>query len=78
MISNMEKPSPIYTTREMEAVSPSPSHGIEWKNSDVGSDIESRDPLNPRNWSSARKTLLFVSLMTSSLLADGYAWPGQS
>lgn len=30
------------------------------------------DMKNPRNWSRMRKTMLFVSLMGSSLLADGY------
>lgn len=29
------------------------------------------DVRNPQNWSSTRKTLLFVALMSSSLLADG-------
>jgi hypothetical protein len=69
----MEKPVPFYTMHEMEAASPSSSRETqEWKESQTDSVVESNDRLNPRNWSSARKTLLFVSLMTSSLLADGY------
>lgn len=32
----------------------------------------SMDSQDPREWSSTRKTLLFVALMSSSLLADGY------
>ncbi|KAF7713416.1 Uncharacterized protein PECH_001575 [Penicillium ucsense] len=39
--------------------------------------LDSMDKNNPRNWSRARKTLLFVSLMSSSLLADGgMVWGG--
>ncbi|KAJ5112056.1 hypothetical protein N7532_000101 [Penicillium argentinense] len=35
------------------------------------------DPRNPQNWSSTRKTLLFIALMSSSLLADGaMVWGG--
>lgn len=30
------------------------------------------DTLDPRNWSPWRKGLLFLALMSSSLLADGY------
>lgn len=33
---------------------------------------EDMDPRNPQNWSRSRKTLLFIALMSSSLLADGY------
>ncbi|KAJ5587972.1 uncharacterized protein N7459_003737 [Penicillium hispanicum] len=59
----MEKSSPVDTLREMDrAVSPSDP---EFK------DSEAMDTRAPRNWSSARKTWLFVSLMSSSLLADG-------
>lgn len=29
------------------------------------------DPLNPQNWSPWRKRLLFLALMSSSILADG-------
>lgn len=36
-------------------------------------EVDALDSQNPQNWSSTRKTLLFVSLMSSSLLADGYA-----
>ncbi|KAJ5549705.1 hypothetical protein N7535_002358 [Penicillium sp. DV-2018c] len=72
-MATMEKPFPFYTMHEMEATSPSSSREThEWKESAADSVVESNDQLNPRNWSSARKTMLFVSLMTSSLLADGY------
>jgi hypothetical protein len=70
----MEKPSPVYFTHEMAASASSSLGTYELKECDNNSDVEARDPLNPRNWSSARKTMLFVSLMTSSLLADGYVW----
>lgn len=33
------------------------------------------DMANPRNWSVAKKRLLFAALMSSSLLADGYESP---
>ncbi|KAJ5129166.1 uncharacterized protein N7515_005205 [Penicillium bovifimosum] len=74
----MEKPIPFYTMHEMEAASPSSSRETqEWKKSHTDSGVESNDRLDPRNWSSARKTLLFVSLMSSSLLADGaMVWGG--
>lgn len=36
-------------------------------------EVDSMDSQNPQNWSSTRKALLFASLMSSSLLADGYA-----
>jgi hypothetical protein len=65
-----EKPSSVYFTHEMAASAPSfITQNLE--KCDSNSNVE-RDPLNPRNWSSSRKTMLFVSLMTSSLLADGY------
>lgn len=35
---------------------------------------EVMDRHNPRNWNRMRKTLLFASLMGSSLLADGYVF----
>lgn len=67
----MEKPSPVYFTQEMAASASSSLETHELEECDFDSDLEVKDPLNPRNWSSARKTMLFVSLMTSSLLADG-------
>lgn len=69
----MEKTTPIDNMREVEidgAASPSLSRETalpdrELKNADPS------DMKNPQNWSRTRKTLLFVSLMSSSLLADG-------
>jgi hypothetical protein len=69
----MEKTTPIDNMREVEidgATSPSLSQETalpdrELKNADPS------DMKNPQNWSRTRKTLLFVSLMSSSLLADG-------
>lgn len=62
----MEKPCPFEDTREMDsAASLSQSHETHDSKDGV------MDPQNPRNWSFTRKTLLFVSLMSSSLLADG-------
>ncbi|KAJ5761842.1 uncharacterized protein N7511_005224 [Penicillium nucicola] len=63
----MEKPFTIASMREMENATSLQS--LEAR--DLKDESESKDPLNPRNWSSSRKTLLFISLMTSSLLADG-------
>lgn len=71
----MEKPSLVYSTHEMAASASSSLGTQELKGGYSNSDVKAGDPLNPRNWSSARKTMLFVSLMTSSLLADGYVWP---
>jgi hypothetical protein len=65
----MEKLFTIESMRDMENASPSQSYEAR----DFKDESESRDSLNPRDWSSTRKTLLFISLMTSSLLADGYA-----
>ena len=65
----MEKLFTIESMRDMENASPLQSYEAR----DFKDESESRDSLNPRNWSSTRKTLLFISLMTSSLLADGYA-----
>lgn len=69
----MEKPTSIDNMREVEidgATSPSLSQEMalpegELKNADPS------DMKNPQNWSRTRKSLLFVSLMGSSLLADG-------
>lgn len=36
------------------------------------------DLLNPQNWSPWRKRLIFTALMSSSLLADGYATQRQT
>lgn len=67
LFSVMEKPSPMDTLREMDELSSlSQSHEThEMK------EVDPMDSRNPRNWSATRKTLLFVSLMSSSLLADG-------
>ncbi|EKV11584.1 MFS transporter, putative [Penicillium digitatum PHI26] len=73
----MEKLSPIYFTHEMTASASSSLETQELKECHSNSNIEARDALKPRNWSSKRKTMLFVSLMTSSLLADGaMVWGG--
>ncbi|KAJ5569333.1 Major facilitator superfamily domain general substrate transporter [Penicillium hetheringtonii] len=64
----MEKNSPIHETREMDSPSLSTLH-------ESCSRFESKgemDEQNPQNWSNTRKTLLFIALMSSSLLADGY------
>lgn len=63
----MEKPCPFEDTREMDGTA-SLSQSHETLDSKDGV----MDPRNPQNWSSTRKTLLFVALMSSSLLADGY------
>jgi hypothetical protein len=63
----MEKPFTIESMREVENATLSQSFEV----LDSNDEPDSRDPENPRNWSSTRKTLLFISLMTSSLLADG-------
>lgn len=62
----MEKPNLCEEARVMDsAASLSQSHETHDSKDGV------MDPRNPQNWSSTRKTLLFVSLMSSSLLADG-------
>lgn len=69
----MEKNSPIHETREMDSPSLSTLHE---SCSRVGSKGE-MDEQNPQNWSNTRKTLLFIALMSSSLLADGaMVWGG--
>jgi hypothetical protein len=71
----MEKPTTIDNIREVEidrATSPSLSQSQETALPDR--ELKNADPSdmkNPQNWSRTRKTLLFVSLMGSSLLADG-------
>lgn len=72
----MEKPTTIDNTREVEidasTSSPSLSQSQEMALSDRElKNVGLSDMKNPQNWSSTRKTLLFVSLMGSSLLADG-------
>lgn len=68
----MEKLSPLGILREMDdEASLSRSHEThEFREKD---EVDSMDSQNPQTWSSTRKTLLFASLMSSSLLADGYA-----
>ncbi|KAJ5131691.1 hypothetical protein N7448_005849 [Penicillium atrosanguineum] len=61
----MEKPT-LFEAREMDS-SASLSQSHETHDSKDGV----MDPRNPQNWSSTRKMLLFISLMSSSLLADG-------
>lgn len=61
----MEKQVPMDQTREMDEVSPSGSPHQQAKEADA------MDVQNPQNWSSRRKSLLFIALMSSSLLADG-------
>ncbi|KAJ5808960.1 hypothetical protein N7474_010229 [Penicillium riverlandense] len=61
----MEKFSSMDDTEMGETASQSRSLESQFKSS------ESNDPQDPKNWSTARKTLLFMSLMSSSLLADG-------
>lgn len=56
-------------THEMDDVSPSGSPHQPAK------EAGAMDAQNPRNWSSMRKTLLFIALMSSSLLADGSVYP---
>jgi hypothetical protein len=74
-ISTMEKPSLTESTHELETACASASHSThDLKSADADSETAT-DVMNPRNWTQRRKTLLFVSLMTSSLLADGYVWP---
>ncbi|KAJ6035779.1 hypothetical protein N7540_000058 [Penicillium herquei] len=62
---------PVKELTESEGTaSPARSH----EEIDKSSDFEnpgSMESANPRKWSSTRKTLLFISLMSSSLLADG-------
>jgi hypothetical protein len=71
----MEKPATIDNMREVEidgATSPSLSQSQEMALPDC--ELKNADPSdmkNPQNWSRTRKTLLFASLMGSSLLADG-------
>jgi hypothetical protein len=68
----MEKPALTESTHEMDEASPSPSHSTQgFKSTGADSEMDN-DVANPRNWTQGRKTLLFLSLMTSSLLADGY------
>lgn len=40
-------------------------------------EIDDEDGRDPRNWSSRKKLFVFVALMSSSILADGYvaSWP---
>lgn len=68
----MEKLSQLDILREMdEEASLSQSH--ETHEVHEKEEVDTLDSKNPQNWSSTRKTLLFASLMSSSLLADGYA-----
>lgn len=69
----MEKPSLMDALRELDEEASLPrSQDSETRET---KEVDALDSQNPQNWSSSRKTLLFVSLMSSSLLADGYASP---
>lgn len=65
----VEKLEPVNEMHEMHEtdIVHSLCHGQGPKEPD-GVDRQDQDP---RNWSSTRKTLLFIALMSSSLLADG-------
>jgi hypothetical protein len=65
----MEKHSPD-DVREMD--SPSLSQDASAHEVQSGEMKGDTDERNPQNWSQRRKTLLFLALMSSSLLADGY------
>jgi hypothetical protein len=73
----MEKPTTIDNMREVEieidgaSSSPSLSQSQEMAPDRELKNADPSDMKNPQNWSRTRKTLLFVSLMGSSLLADG-------
>jgi hypothetical protein len=69
----MEKPTPVYKTSEIEtdgATSSSLSQDMALPDHEL-KNVDPSDMKNPQNWSRTRKTLLFASLMGSSLLADG-------
>jgi len=63
----MEKPCPFEDTREMDGTT-----SLSQSRETLDSKEDVMDFRNPQNWSTTRKSLLFVSLMSSSLLADGY------
>jgi hypothetical protein len=70
----MEKSTPIHNMSEVEidsATSASHSQVMNFSDHEL-KNADPSDMKNPRNWSRTRKTMLFVSLMGSSLLADGY------
>ncbi|CAI7593225.1 hypothetical protein N7533_011483 [Penicillium manginii] len=70
----MEKHSPD-DVREMD--SPSLSQDASAHEVQSGEMKGDTDERNPQNWSQRRKTLLFLALMSSSLLADGaMVWGG--
>ncbi|KAJ6150738.1 hypothetical protein N7470_007332 [Penicillium chermesinum] len=63
----MERLEPLEEQSETSApVSPSQSYGTH-----EAKFAGAMDPRDPQNWSPGRKTLLFLALMSSSLLADG-------
>lgn len=74
----MEKDSPINEVREMDSPSPSVSRDVSYENKlDEAKEKMDMDERNPKNWTKTRKTLLFIALMSSSLLADGaMVWGG--
>lgn len=65
----MEKPFTMETVRESDEDS---SLAQSWESPQC-KEVDSMDSPNPQDWSPTRKTLLFLALMSSSLLADGYA-----
>lgn len=75
----MEKDSPINEVREMDSPSPSVSRDVCYENNlDESKESMDMDERNPKNWTKTRKTLLFIALMSSSLLADGYVISNKS
>lgn len=68
----MEKHSPVNEAHEMDSSSLSQDASTHEVHS--GESKGDMDERNPQNWSQRRKTLLFLALMSSSLLADGYVY----
>lgn len=59
-------------TKEAQIIEPAtPTEDAVEKSSAFSGDYDRNDSKDPKNWSNTRKHLIFVALMSSSLLCDG-------
>jgi len=62
----------VLDTKEARFVPSETDADGEEKNSMSSGECDPNDARSPKNWSTTKKHLIFVALMSSSLLCDGY------
>jgi hypothetical protein len=72
MSAQNEKPvTPTSTTAAEEVAMNNKEDHLAPSETEVGSELSENDELSPKNWSKGKKLLLFISLMSASILCDG-------